>query len=443
MKAKFILFVTALIVILAAGSFPQEVSAVTNCDQAQFIMDVTIPDGTTLAPDSAFVKTWRLKNIGSCTWNTSYSLVYVRGEKLGAQTTLNLPASVAPGATIDISVNMTTPSQSGAYRGYWMLRNANGILFGLGSTASKPFWVDIKVSASSTPVPPTPIPTTCDKAQFITDVNVPDGTVFNPETSFTKTWRLKNVGTCTWTTAYSIVFSKGESMGATTASMPRSVAPGESVDISVVLTAPSSSGHYRGYWKLRNGAGTQFGIGTFGTAAFWVDIYTSAVTGEIVYDFYTQACSATWTSGAGTLPCPGTDGSASGFVMKLESPWLENGTTSQPGLLTHPQLLSGGYIQGVYPAFQVKKGDRFQALVNCEYRATNCYVTFQLDYQIGTGPVKTLWVFREKYEGLYYRMDLGLDTLAGQNVKFILSTFGGTYTSVDRALWVAPRITRP
>jgi hypothetical protein len=44
-------------------------------------------------------------------------------------------------------------------------------------------------------VPPTPA---CDQAQFIKDVTIPDGTVIAPGTSFKKTWRLKNIGTCTW-----------------------------------------------------------------------------------------------------------------------------------------------------------------------------------------------------------------------------------------------------
>ena len=440
MNTRHILIAAAMLSVVVAVSFPEHVYAVTSCDWVQFISDVTVPDGSNVAPGSTFVKTWRLKNIGSCTWNTSYSLVYVSGDQLGGQSILNLPSNVAPGALVDISINMTAPSKAGHYRGYWMLRNAGGVLFGIGSAASKPFWVDIKVPEPSTPTPPAP--TACDKAQFISDVSIPDGTTLSPATSFTKTWRLKNAGTCTWTTSYSAVFSSGDAMGGTAVSMPKSVAPGETVDIGVILTAPATGGNYRGYWKLRNASGTQFGIGAKGTSAFWVDITVSSTT-DIAYDFYAQACSATWTSAAGTLPCPSTDGADSGFVLKVETPMLENGTTSQPALLTHPQKVADGYIQGIYPAFTVQAGDRFQALVNCEYKATNCYVTFRLDYQVGSGAVKTLWVFREKYEGKYFRVDLGLDSLAGQNVKFILTILGGTYTSGDRALWVAPRIARP
>ena len=86
-----------------------------------------------------------------------------------------------------------------------------------------------------------------DRAQFISDVTVPDGTRFNPGATFTKTWRLRNIGTCTWTTGYSMVFNSGNQMGGpASVPMPSSVAPGQNVDVSVNLTAPNTAGHYIG-----------------------------------------------------------------------------------------------------------------------------------------------------------------------------------------------------
>ncbi len=123
---------------------------------------------------------------------------------------------------------------------------------------------------SPTPVPPTPIP--CDQAAFVTDVSVPDGTKFDPGQSFTKTWRLRNSGSCTWTTAYAVVFDSGNAMDAPAAvNLSSSVAPGQTVDISVAMKAPGSAGKYRGNWKLRNAAGARFGLGA-SNAAFFVDI---------------------------------------------------------------------------------------------------------------------------------------------------------------------------
>src|SRR5690606_4615312 len=192
------------------------------------------------------------------------------------------------------------------------------------------------------------------------------------------------------------------------------------VDLTVDLTAPSNAGHYFGYWKFKSNSGGNFGIGSTANKSFWVEIRvgTSSGTG---YDFTANAASAAWSSGAGALTFTGTDGNANGFAINQATPKLESGVTSaQAGILFAPNNVTNGYIQAVYPAFRVQSGDRFQATIGCEQGATQCYVAYRLDYQIGTGPVKTFWTFREKYEGLTYNVNLNLNSLAGQDVKFIL-----------------------
>jgi hypothetical protein len=119
-------------------------------------MDVTIPDNTRLNPEQAFVKTWRLRNTGACPWNTDDALVFVSGDRLGAPLTVNLPGAVVPGATVDISVPMRAPSQSGVYRGAWLLQTAEGVRFGTGATASNEIWVRIVVGQPPSTATPTP-----------------------------------------------------------------------------------------------------------------------------------------------------------------------------------------------------------------------------------------------------------------------------------------------
>ena len=283
---------------------------------------------------------------------------------------------------------------------------------------------------------------TCNWAQFVADVTVPDGTNYAPGTAFRKTWRLKNIGTCTWSDV-SLIFVSGEKMGApTSAALPATVAPGQTVDISVDMTAPSAAGHYFGYYKLKSTAGGEFGIGSSANSTFWVEINVNATAGT-GYDFTTNAASATWSSGAGALTFPGTDGSANGFALKLDKPKFESGVESAlAGLLLAPNNVNNGYVQGIYPAFKVQSGDRFQATIGCEFGATTCYVAYRLDYQIGTGAVKTFWTFREKYEGLTYNVNLNLSSLAGQDVKFILVTNAYGSPAGDRSLWVNPIISR-
>ena len=283
----------------------------------------------------------------------------------------------------------------------------------------------------------------CDQAELNTDVTVPDGTNFAPGVTFKKTWRLKNIGTCTWETTYSVVFDSGEKMGGpASANLPVAVAPGQTVDLSVDLIAPSLAGNYIGYWKLKNASGTLFGTSPTADKAFWVNI---VVTGD--YDFVANAPSATWSSGAGGFTFPGTDGSASGFALKLDKPIFEDGKDYGVGLLFVPNNAANGYVQAVYPPFKVQSGDRFQSRIGCQDGATACYVAYRLQYQIdGSTEVKTFWKeppFREKYERLTYPVNINLSSLAGQNVKFILSVsaYDGSAAG-DRALWGSPRITR-
>jgi hypothetical protein len=116
------------------------------CNWAQFISDVTVPDNWETSPLDHFTKTWRLKNIGSCTWTSGYSLVFDHGDQMGAPASQQLTAgTVAPGGTIDVSVNLLSPAAVGTYQGYFKLRASDSSIFGIGAGANTAFWVKIKV----------------------------------------------------------------------------------------------------------------------------------------------------------------------------------------------------------------------------------------------------------------------------------------------------------
>jgi hypothetical protein len=209
---------------------------------------------------------------------------------------------------------------------------------------------------------------------------------------------------------------------------------------------------------FKNASGQLFGIGAQANRPWWVDIKVSGgptvtpggptVTpgANMAYDFATNACAATWYTGAGQIPaaqCPGTDGDAKGFVLKVTNPKLESGATdARPGIITFPQNVQNGYIQGFYPTFRVQSGDRFRSTINCDYNATSCYVAFRLDYELG-GTIRTFWgPFLERYEGRFYNVDVDLSSLAGKDVKFILTVLAAGVATGDRALWVGPHIYR-
>jgi hypothetical protein len=114
-------------------------------DEATFIDDITIPDGTELEPDTPFTKTWRLLNAGTCTWTPNYKLIFVSGDQMsGPSSQQMVTVDVPPGASIDVSVDLEAPSTPDTYRGYWGLRSADGVRFGIGPAASS-FYLEIEV----------------------------------------------------------------------------------------------------------------------------------------------------------------------------------------------------------------------------------------------------------------------------------------------------------
>ncbi|MFQ5922517.1 MAG: NBR1-Ig-like domain-containing protein, partial [Anaerolineales bacterium] len=183
-----------------------------------------------------------------------------------------------------------------------------------------------------------PTPGCTNEVGFVQDVTVPDDTNIPAGDTFDKIWRLRNEGTCTWTTDYDVVFEGGNIMaGPPSAPLPSTVPPGSTVDIEVSLTAPGSDGTHRGDWKLRTPDGEVFGLGDDGETPFFVQIVVGTQAPEVVYDFVENYCDASWRTGAGELSCPGTDSDAEGFVLKLNSPKLEDGRTeNEPALFTHP-----------------------------------------------------------------------------------------------------------
>jgi hypothetical protein len=116
--------------------------------KATYIADVTIPDGTVMQPNAPFVKTWRVRNDGTCAWDSGYRLIFSSGNQMGGPSSVAIPTAQA-GQTIDVSVNLVSPSTPGDYIGVWAFQASNGATFG-GLT------VEIKVTGPPTPTPVIP-----------------------------------------------------------------------------------------------------------------------------------------------------------------------------------------------------------------------------------------------------------------------------------------------
>ncbi len=119
-----------------------------------------------------------------------------------------------------------------------------------------------------------------DDVTFLTDITLPDYSEVEVGEKVTKTWRLQNTGTTTWTTDYQVVFVKEERLGAPASiNLPKEVAPDETVDISIDFTIPEATGEYRSDWILETPTGKQFGLGEDDDLTFYV-IVTAVKEGE-------------------------------------------------------------------------------------------------------------------------------------------------------------------
>jgi len=104
------------------------------------------------------------------------------------------------------------------------------------------------------------VPTSsCYSMAFVSDVTIPDNTSMKPGQTFTKTWRVRNNGTCAWDSGFKFNYIGGEAMGGATLTLDKAVSPGTETELSVAMTAPSTSGTHRGNWRMANAAGTNFG----------------------------------------------------------------------------------------------------------------------------------------------------------------------------------------
>ncbi len=124
-------------------------------DVASFSDDITIPDGTVIKVGEKFVKTWRVRNEGTCVWS-GYKLVYAGGEPMNGTTT-TIP-NINPQEYGNISIDLAAPQRGGPQAGYWLFLTNSGKVFGVGVPNNGTLWVKIVVDYPTPPPPPVESP---------------------------------------------------------------------------------------------------------------------------------------------------------------------------------------------------------------------------------------------------------------------------------------------
>ncbi len=122
-------------------------------DGMEFVKDIKAPDGTEIKAGEDFDKVWRIRNTGTCNWNSNYQIVFVQGDRMEGTSNI-VKATVRPGQTYDMIIDQKAPKSPGNYTGIWQMVNGDGMPFG------ERIWVKITVpgAVQPTPVPPTSTP---------------------------------------------------------------------------------------------------------------------------------------------------------------------------------------------------------------------------------------------------------------------------------------------
>ena len=126
------------------------VAGAPGCTVTARLASETPPDGTLLKPGEYFWKTWTFENTGTCTWDSTYKLIYKSGDLLDGLTSYPLVEAVAPGESRSISIYLKAPATVGTYTGYWQLQTPWNATFGVGPS-SQPFYVKVVVSDDKRP----------------------------------------------------------------------------------------------------------------------------------------------------------------------------------------------------------------------------------------------------------------------------------------------------
>jgi hypothetical protein len=218
-------------------------------DEVSYLADVTIEDGTVVQPGEMFVKTWRVRNSGTTTWNENYSKRWTGNQQMDGPQSVPLGRKVAPGEVIELSVTLKAPTTPGRQRSTWKLHNAQGQPFDYDQYA------EIQV--------PKKLTKQLSEMRWVADVTIPDETVIQPGESFVKTWRVRNSGTTTWGAGYTLAFFADEQMGGPQSVPLPPARPGETVDVSVRLVAPTDAGMHKSTWKGRDPQGGFFEFDMF------------------------------------------------------------------------------------------------------------------------------------------------------------------------------------
>lgn len=209
----------------------------------RFIADITIPDDTELHAGSSFVKTWRVANRGTTSWQ-GVTLTFLSGTVMTSELSHAIPI-LQPEEQLDISLTLTAPETAGVYTSRWVLRTADGARF--------------EPLLFTRIVVPEVVGQTMSNGRYLADLTIPDGTQLEIGQSFTKTWQVENNGPTRWGIGFTLRHESGEPMTDRLSHPVPVTEASQAADLSLALTVPSTVGRHVGYWRLYDAGERPFG----------------------------------------------------------------------------------------------------------------------------------------------------------------------------------------
>lgn len=264
-------------------------------------------------------------------------------------------------------------------------------------------------------------PTPCYAAELIRHVTIPNGQILPPNTTFTKIWRIRNVGSCTWPRGSYMVPARNNLWIGTAETNNGTVRPGASADYAVTLTSPNSDGDFTGDWLLRVARNTQ--LEPRDRDAFRVRIRVASSPPTILWNFVDNLCTARWRgSNDREVSCPSNPSNRNPFVLRAAPATLEGGVAVPAVIWAQPASTRNASITGTFPGLYIRGDERFRARVGCLQGFDRCNVRMQVFYRPLGGDEVLLASLDEVHDGAWHDLvaDFSLAPFAGNYVSFIL-----------------------
>jgi hypothetical protein len=305
-----------------------------------------------------------------------------------------------------------------------------------------------QMTSSPTPVENTPGPKNI--GLLLGMVSMGEGSQLFSGEVFHVTWRIRNIGETVWNDQYNLVHVKGNNFGwAEKIPFSFEALPGDIVDVTLVLTAPTTRGMYAGEWLIEAPDGSLFGMELDGSEPLPVSV---EVTGNPltspfrqILRLYVDYSTAEWRdqNGPALVSVDGNIG-LHGYVTRDNYPLFEGGLQEdEPTIVMMPPRGDGAYLSGKFPAFVIEPSDYLVTRVGCLEPHKFCDATLKVLVQVeGEDEVEVLWETEKEYTGEWILIRRNLTRYAGKAVHFIFVVESKGNNVDDVIGWFVPAVYR-